>query len=873
MSDFNEWFEAATNRNPFAWQSALADSNLCDDRLVRIPTGFGKTLGVLSAWAYHRIHCGNTSWPIRLIWTLPMRVLVEQTEDEARTFLTNLGLLWDGKGDHRGKVGLHTLMGGADAGAWHLWPEQPAVLVGTQDMLLSRALNRGYGAARARWPADFGLLSQDALWVLDEVQLMDVGLATAAQLASFRKADRSKSLRPAFTWAMSATLQRDWVTKSPDTGLWAADLVDQKLGPKDQESDLWRLTSKPIIRQDAADRKKLPSDLLTRHAKLGNPSPLTLVVLNTVERACELYKELRRATAKGGPCIYLLHSRFRGAERNTWRDQLLGANPPLGSRIIVATQVVEAGVDLSADLLVTEICPWASLVQRLGRLARRGGSAEAIVLNLDRDKKNSLPYEAHELEASWNALDVVCDGSPRSLELFELGHPDLLPYLYPYEPPNLLLREELDELFDTTPDLSGNDLDISRFIRSGDERDLSVFWVDMPPTRETRPIRNGLVSVPFLQAADWLFGKGTKDSKPMRLPKGTLAWVWDYLEGRWRLAQRSDLRPGQTLVVDHRVGGYSVDTGWDPTLKGATFPLVQVQAAEAQEQADSGQDGEELSLSAWQTVGFHGGAVAQQAMTIAQVLAPESSVGSLLSLAARWHDLGKTHSAFQGALIGTDRPQRSDLAKGPDHAWRKEKCIYQMTDGSGSRPGFRHELASLLAWFAILERHAEPEHPSRLGKFASIFPHASRPDGPPPGVLESEILALPAEHFDLAAYMLCCHHGKLRARLQASPADQKSLASDGTMAIRGVKDGDTLPETDLFGSDGKLHRLPSQCLCLEPASMGLSPRTGRSWSERVSSLQQLHGPFTLAYLESLIRAADVRASRDTTLIDGTLEAP
>lgn len=37
--------------------------------------------------------------------------------------------------------------------------------------------------------------------------------------------------------------------------------------------------------------------------------------------------------------------------------------------------------------------------------------------------------------------------------------------LYPYAPAHLLLRREFDELFDTTPDLTGADLDISRFIR------------------------------------------------------------------------------------------------------------------------------------------------------------------------------------------------------------------------------------------------------------------------------------------------------------------------------------------------------------------------------------------------------------------------
>ena len=66
---------------------------------------------------------------------------------------------------------------------------------------------------------EFGLLNQDALWVMDEVQLMDVGLATSGQLQAFRGEDQSakKSSRPCFTWWMSATLQPDWLETSPDT--------------------------------------------------------------------------------------------------------------------------------------------------------------------------------------------------------------------------------------------------------------------------------------------------------------------------------------------------------------------------------------------------------------------------------------------------------------------------------------------------------------------------------------------------------------------------------------------------------------------------------------------------------------------------------
>jgi CRISPR-associated endonuclease/helicase Cas3 len=67
-----------------------------------------------------------------------MRVLVEQSEREARRWISNLGV----------SIPVHVFMGGVETDDWFLHPEQPAVLIGTQDMLLSRALNRGYGASR-----------------------------------------------------------------------------------------------------------------------------------------------------------------------------------------------------------------------------------------------------------------------------------------------------------------------------------------------------------------------------------------------------------------------------------------------------------------------------------------------------------------------------------------------------------------------------------------------------------------------------------------------------------------------------------------------------------------------------------------------------
>ena len=104
------------------------------------------------------------------------------------------------------------------------------------------------------------------------------------------------------------------------------------------------------------------------------------------------------------------------------------------------------------------------------------------------------------------ALERLDDVCPARLEAFEDAHPDLLTALYPYAPRHMLLRHELDELFDTSADLSGADIDISRYIRSGAERDVSVFWFDVPkgalPAPASRPSRDALCAVPFLRAGD-----------------------------------------------------------------------------------------------------------------------------------------------------------------------------------------------------------------------------------------------------------------------------------------------------------------------------------------------------------------------------------
>lgn len=859
--------------DPHPWQSGLAADTAFGNRLIRIPTGFGKTFGVLGAWAWNRLQRADNTWPRRLVWCLPMRVLVEQVVAEVHSALQRLG----GAG---ARVSVHALMGGVDADEWQLFPEREAVLVGTQDMLLSRALNRGYAAPRARWPMEFGLLAHDCLWVLDEVQLMDVGLATSAQLQAFRDEDAPKALRPCRTWWMSATLQPDWLACSPDTRDLMAALPPVACVPAlARTGRLWSDVHKPVRTETAAGARQVAALVAREHAQLGRgASGPTLVVLNRVDRALEVFDLLCKDKALRGTDVRLVHSRFRPAERAAWRSAFLNREACAAGtdRIVVATQVVEAGVDISSALLVTDMAPWPSLVQRFGRAARWGGQAQVIVIDSQpKDDKAAAPYAKPEMDAARDALARLHGVTPLELEAFEEAHPELLPALYPYEPAHLLLRQELDELFDTAADLSGADIDISRYIRSGEERDVQVFWREVNakavPDPGIRAARDELCAVPFLRARDWLCGKGSERLKPRHR-----AWIWNWLEGRWQLPERRDIHPGRTLLVAADVGGYDPLRGWDEAAPAARFTPVPGSAVDAlADTADDTEDDESLSVTAqWQTIGFHGRQVGLVARYLAATLAP--GLAALLDLAGRWHDVGKIHPAFQGSI--KPHAHGAQIAKAPAQEWHRGVRLYGLPDGT-RRGGFRHELASTLALFALLQR-CQPDHSALLGPWRDLLDQAGMAPVLPAASaalpeaclspLEREVLALSAGQVDLLLYLVCSHHGKVRMAWHASPADQ--AAGDDVLRIRGVRSGDVLPPLLLAAADGSGHWLPAADMVLAPAAVGLNPVTGRGWTERVLGLLQQHGPFALAWLEAVMRAADQRASRDAALVDPALQA-
>jgi len=84
-----------------------------------------------------------------------------------------------------------------------------------------------------------------------------------------------------------------------------------------------------------------------------------LVVANTVREAVRLHNIM------GG---VLIHGRLTNKDREKAENALVGDEPG----IVVATQVIEAGVDVNSIAVFTEAAPIESIVQRAGRACRRG---------------------------------------------------------------------------------------------------------------------------------------------------------------------------------------------------------------------------------------------------------------------------------------------------------------------------------------------------------------------------------------------------------------------------------------------------------------------------------------------------------------------
>ena len=476
--------------------------------------------------------------------------------------------------------------------------------------------------------------------------------------------------------------------------------------------------------------------------------------------------------------------------------------------------------------MFTELASWPSTVQRFGRANRYaewkdGADVRWIDLLAEvADHKAaeilSLPYSPNDMKATRERLQMLTDVAPATLP----APGDIDP------PRRVIRRKDLDDLFDTDPDLTGFDVDISPYVRDADDTDVRIFWRDLSIAGDTplRPRAEELCAVSIGSANDWL----KKMRKQGRAQVFVLDPQWRRGDERtvatppnWtRLTHEQGLRPGLTLLADVTAGGYCEDSGFTGIQKDAPSPIREagepsIETAEPPD-PDAGGEAEGHDEDPWSEIGVpvllsvHLGHVAAEAEALCDALDVDSDTRVAVVRAARWHDVGKAHDVFQSTMrrgLG-DREVEVDLP-----------LAKTVKRSRHERAFFRHELASALALLA----HEEW-----------------------------------SRNADLIAYLVAAHHGKVRMNLRALPREQPPSNSDraGVRFARGVWEDDELMSVALGGGE----QWAGGRLTLSVMELGWDETTRESWTERTRDLLARFGPFRLAWMETIVRLADWRAS-------------
>ncbi len=425
LSQFSKALKALTGGSLFPWQEDLLE-RMCRGELpdaLDIPTGLGKT-SVIAIWLVARA-CG-ADLPRRLVYVVDRRAVVDQATEVAiglRGWIEQNADLKKALGLKGRPLPISTLRGQyADNREWLEDPSAPAIIVGTVDMIGSRLLFEGYGVSRKMRPYHAGLLGVDTLLVLDEAHLtppFEHLLRAIATDSVFRPRDpQCDSYVPRFRLlALSATGQAHG---SDTLGLTHNDFKHEILSK--------RLTAKKSLRLLHLDRDTKLEDALANHAWTlagDGKHPVRVIVYSdsrqVAQKAREAIEKLAKGDRKAGRAAVKIDTElFVGGRRVFEREQAKKRLEELGfiagskaertcPAFLFATSAGEVGVDLDADHMVCDLVAWERMVQRLGRVNRRGEPeghvAKVVVLVAPQPKPDKKVQEALDKKDRDEELD------------------------------------------------------------------------------------------------------------------------------------------------------------------------------------------------------------------------------------------------------------------------------------------------------------------------------------------------------------------------------------------------------------------------------------------------------------------------------------
>jgi CRISPR-associated endonuclease/helicase Cas3 len=382
MLDFGDMFERVTGHKPMSWQCRLYGQWLADDikPVIDLPTGMGKT-NVMAIWLLARARQVEENreecLPRRLVYVVDRRTVVDQA--------TTLAEKIKSKAEEAGieAPAISTLRGQfADNRDWVRDPSKPAIIIGTVDMIGSRLLFSGYRSSFKQRPLDAGLLGQDSLLILDEAHLSEPFAKLLRDIGSHGPFQAGQG-RPMQVVRMSATVSKG---DANPFQLTPADLDGES--ENNVIAKRYHAEKHLHIHEDIADVK---TEIVKEAAKLAVDNSRVVVFVQSPDDATTIASKIReygdKKTKPFGNAVEALTGTMRGLERDelmkkTVMQRFLKPRNETaeGPAILVSTSAGEVGFDLNADHLVCDASPLDSVIQRLGRVNRRGEACATVHL-------------------------------------------------------------------------------------------------------------------------------------------------------------------------------------------------------------------------------------------------------------------------------------------------------------------------------------------------------------------------------------------------------------------------------------------------------------------------------------------------------------
>lgn len=615
LDDFDAFHVAVhgVEKHAFGWQIRLLRQVVSErawPRILDLPTGVGKTTCIdiaLFALALDAQEEPTRRWcPRRIAMVVDRRVVVDQVAERGRKLLRAL-VAKDAKPvvrevmarlrslskEREEPLGVFTLRGGMpkDDG-WARTPDQPLVLASTVDQLGSRLLIQGYGVSNGMKPVHAGLLANDILLLLDEVQLSQSFAETLDMLNGLRS-------KFAITSPVSSRFYHVFLSATP--GETSGPLFQLNEDDKKVESPLGQRlhAAKPVRLLEVEDRSALEQKCADEARELIKRHNVIAVVVNRVASASAVACQLREAFGDQVD-VALLTGRMRPLDRDTvlrsLRPRIMTGRDRRNvekTLIVVGTQCIEAGADFDFDALVTEAASLDALRQRFGRIDRLGlyKNAEAVIVR-DKSVRNDDPVygEAISKTAAWIKARLAKKTKTIDFGVLALSIPaadELKELLAPKKHAPVLLPAYLDLWMQTAPapvvvpdvslwlhgpkagladvqvvwriDLSEDDLQAAFEAQEGDpEKELPTLIV-----AAVRPSSLEAMSLPFVAARRWLSGDvvvGDISDVEGAMPDEDNAPQFNKLALRWNgdgseVISAETLRPGDTIVVPATRGG------------------------------------------------------------------------------------------------------------------------------------------------------------------------------------------------------------------------------------------------------------------------------------------------------------------------------